>query len=255
MWRIPGLSFLPPALPVVVPVPVPAPAPVTASATALIFVPIPVPLPVPDPVLFSFLNSFPSPFAPFRPSDLALLSVRCACTGIGPSGRSCCRVRNESACCETKENRRRRRATSVPYARYRDSSKRISDLFYSPDGELRNEDMHVWASLTTRRLSERKGGRKEGRRFYLFVCISLTADGPQRARLSIPPTTAKLPSCLWLRRLFPSLPGSRLSNFYGDASSVLLQLVNQWLNFTYSRSHALRYGSQNINSGFHKNRK
>ena len=29
--------------------------------------------------------------------------------------------------------------------------------------------------------------------------------------------------------------------FYRDANSAILQLVNQWLNFTYSRSHAFRY--------------
>ena len=38
----------------------------------------------------------------------------------------------------------------------------------------------------------------------------------------------------------PSLPGSRLTNFYRNASSALLQVVNQWLNFTYSGSHAFR---------------
>ena len=53
--------------------------------------------------------------------------------------------------------------------------------------------------------------------------------------------TSSLPSCLWSQRIFPSLPGSRLIIFYRDASSALLQLVNQWLNFTYSRSHAFRY--------------
>ena len=37
-------------------------------------------------------------------------------------------------------------------------------------------------------------------------------------------------------------------NFYRDASSALLQLVNQWLNFTYSRSHAFRYERKNTNS-------
>ena len=36
-------------------------------------------------------------------------------------------------------------------------------------------------------------------------------------------------------------------NFYRDASSALLQLVNQWLNFTYSRSHAFRYERKNTN--------
>ena len=45
--------------------------------------------------------------------------------------------------------------------------------------------------------------------------------------------TSSLPSCLWSLRIFPSLPGSRLTIFYRDASSALLQLVNQWLSFTY----------------------
>ena len=59
--------------------------------------------------------------------------------------------------------------------------------------------------------------------------------------------TSSLPSCMWSLRIFPSLPGSRLTIFYRDASSALLQLVNQWLNFTYSRSHAFRYERTNIN--------
>ena len=59
--------------------------------------------------------------------------------------------------------------------------------------------------------------------------------------------TSSLPSCLWSQRIFPSLPGSRLTIFYRDASSALLQLVNQWLNFTYSRSHAFRYERKNPN--------
>ena len=59
--------------------------------------------------------------------------------------------------------------------------------------------------------------------------------------------TSSLPSCLWSLRIFPSLPGSRLTIFYRDASSALLQLVNQWLNFTYSRSHAFRYEGKNTN--------
>ena len=54
--------------------------------------------------------------------------------------------------------------------------------------------------------------------------------------------TSSLPSCLWPQRMFPSLPGSRLTIFYRGASSAhFLPLVNQWLNFTYSRSHACRY--------------
>ena len=59
--------------------------------------------------------------------------------------------------------------------------------------------------------------------------------------------TSSLPSCLWSQRIFPSLPGSRLTIFYRDASSALLQLVNQWLNFTYSRSHAFRCERKNTN--------
>ena len=50
---------------------------------------------------------------------------------------------------------------------------------------------------------------------------------------------------LWSLRIFPSLPGSRLTNFHHDASSTLVQLVNQWLDFTYSRSHAFRDGRKN----------
>ena len=70
-----------------------------------------------------------------------------------------------------------------------------------------------------------------------------------------------IPSCLWSLslslslRIFPSLlslsPVHALRLFYRDAaSSALLQLVNEWLNiFTYSRSHAFRYGRNNTNSG------
>ena len=36
-----------------------------------------------------------------------------------------------------------------------------------------------------------------------------------------------IPSCLWSLRIFPSLPGSRLTVFYRDVSSAILQLVNQ----------------------------
>ena len=34
---------------------------------------------------------------------------------------------------------------------------------------------------------------------------------------------------------------------YRDASSALLQLVNKWLDFTYSRTHTFRYRHQNKN--------
>ena len=45
----------------------------------------------------------------------------------------------------------------------------------------------------------------------------------------------------------PISPGSRPTIFYRDASSAILQLVSQWLNFTYSRPHAFRYGRRNTN--------
>ena len=73
--------------------------------------------------------------------------------------------------------------------------------------------------------------------FFLFLVFNLTYSR----------WTSSLPSCLWSQRIFPSLPGSRLTFFYRDASSTLLQLVNQWLNFTYSRSHAFRYERKNTN--------
>ena len=65
--------------------------------------------------------------------------------------------------------------------------------------------------------------------------------------------TLSLPSCLWSQRIAPSLPVSCLTIFYRDASSALLQLVNQWLNFTYSRSHAFRYERKNTNPTFFGN--
>ena len=45
----------------------------------------------------------------------------------------------------------------------------------------------------------------------------------------------------------PISPRFTLTIFYRDASSALLQLVNQWLNFIYSRSHAFRYERKNTN--------
>ena len=38
--------------------------------------------------------------------------------------------------------------------------------------------------------------------------------------------SATMPFWLWSLRIFPSLPGSRLTNFYRDAGSALLQLVS-----------------------------
>ena len=53
----------------------------------------------------------------------------------------------------------------------------------------------------------------------------------------------------------PISPRFTLTIFYRDASSALLQLVNQWLNFTYSRSHAFRFlRKKEHKSYFGKNR-
>ena len=66
--------------------------------------------------------------------------------------------------------------------------------------------------------------------FFFFSFISLVADGPHHYH----PARGHKGS-------FHLSPVHALQFFYRDASSALLQLVNQWLNFTYSRSHAFRY--------------
>ena len=78
----------------------------------------------------------------------------------------------------------------------------------------------------------------------LFVCISLMADGPQRSWLPIQPI-ATLPSSLGSRWIFPSLRFSRLTIFYHDTSSALLQVISKYLHYAYSSSHAFQYRDQN----------
>ena len=72
--------------------------------------------------------------------------------------------------------------------------------------------------------------------FLFFSFISLTADGPHHYH----------PACGHKGSSHLS-PVHASHFFYRDASSALLQLVNQWLNFTYSRSHAFRYERKNTN--------
>ena len=74
---------------------------------------------------------------------------------------------------------------------------------------------------------------------YLFFSsfISLIADGPHHYH----------PACGHKGSYSHLSPVHALQFFYRDASSALLQLVNQWLNFTYSRSHAFRYERKNTN--------
>ena len=73
--------------------------------------------------------------------------------------------------------------------------------------------------------------------FFFFFFISLIiADGPHHCH----------PACGHKGSSHLS-PVHALQFFYRDASSALLQLVNLWLNFTYSRSHAFRYERKNTN--------
>ena len=75
-----------------------------------------------------------------------------------------------------------------------------------------------------------------GYRYNFLFFISLIADGPHHYH----------PACGHKGDSHLS-PVHALQFFYRDASSALLQLVNQWLNFTYSRSHAFRYERKNTN--------
>ena len=72
--------------------------------------------------------------------------------------------------------------------------------------------------------------------FFFFFFISLIADGPHHYH----------PACGHKGSSHLS-PVHAFQFFYRDASSALLQLVNQWLNFTFSRSHAFRYERKNTN--------
>ena len=49
---------------------------------------------------------------------------------------------------------------------------------------------------------------------------------------------------VWSQGILPISPRFTPTSFYRDAGSALLHLVNQWLNFSYSRPHVFRYGNQ-----------
>ena len=78
---------------------------------------------------------------------------------------------------------------------------------------------------------------------FSFYLISLIADGPHHYH----PTCGHRGSS-HLSRVHA------LQCFYRDASLALLQFVNQWLDFTYSRSHAFRYKKKKHKSYYGKNR-
>ena len=92
-------------------------------------------------------------------------------------------------------------------------------------------------NMTNERRARNTSVRLDLLGFFFFFLFNLTYSR----------WTSTLSSCLWSLRTFPSLPGSRLTSFYPGASSALLQFVNQWWNFTYSRSHAFRYKRKNTN--------
>ena len=69
--------------------------------------------------------------------------------------------------------------------------------------------------------------------FFFFSFISLIADGPHHYHPACGHKSSHLS------------PVHALQFFYRDASSALLQLVNQYS--TYSRSHAFRYERKNTN--------
>ena len=93
--------------------------------------------------------------------------------------------------------------------------------------------------------------KEKSKRIYLVDLLSIPSSGGKMStrldeidffsssffqNLTYSRWTSSLPSSLWSLRIFPSLPGSRLTIFYRDASSAILQLVNQRLNCKYKTS-------------------
>ena len=93
--------------------------------------------------------------------------------------------------------------------------------------------------------------RGETHAVILYTYINRHAGTPNETktkRRAYVRWTSSLPSCLKTLRIFPSLPGSRPTILYLDTGSAFLQIVNQWLNFTCSRSHVyFRYERKNTN--------
>ena len=77
---------------------------------------------------------------------------------------------------------------------------------------------------------------------FFFSLILLIADGPHHYH----------PACGHKGSSHLS-PVQALRFFYRDASSAFLQILNQWLNFTHSRSHAFRYEKKEHKSNCAKN--
>ena len=112
---------------------------------------------------------------------------------------------------------------------------------------------------TTLGISSRQGGtgwyialspttHSHSNNISLCVCILLFFFFSFFFNLTYSRWTSSLPSCLWSQRILPSLPVHALQFFIAmQVQHSFLQLVNQWLNFTYSRSHTFRYERKNTN--------
>ena len=67
----------------------------------------------------------------------------------------------------------------------------------------------------------------------------------KRARPPIPPTASNVAILPVVAKDLSISPRLSPTIFHRDASPALLHLVNQWLDFTYTRSHAFRDGRLN----------
>ena len=83
--------------------------------------------------------------------------------------------------------------------------------------------------------------------FVLFLLFLLSLIFFFFFHLTYSRWTSSLPSYLWSQRIFPSLPGSRLTIFLSRCKFSTLTTRQLMLNFTYSRFHAFRYERKNTN--------
>ena len=132
---------------------------------------------------------------------------------------------------------RQPQALTGPSSTVQSVSKLLSDIGALPsDPDVENAPSECNPPLTDRAFRYQRRDACRAFFFVLFSFISLIADGPHHYH----------PACGHKGSSHLS-PVYALQCFYRDASSALLQLVNRWLNFTYSRSHAFRYERKNTN--------
>ena len=80
--------------------------------------------------------------------------------------------------------------------------------------------------------------------FFFFFFISLIADGPH----------SSLPSCLWSQRIFPSLPGSRLTIFLSRCKFSTLTTRQSMVEFYLLMFRRFPLRKKEHKSYFGKNR-